>query len=175
MRLTAWQLLAIASLLSPAVAATRPHYGGTLRVQMKARVAALDPAELPEDLAMLVFDRLVSWSESGQPQPALAMSWRHDADFKRWEFQLRPGVKFHDGTPFTANAIAETLKPLVAVSSGDALVIRSDQPSPKLLQILASSSVFKRAADGSIVGTGPFRVTAWEPNRRAVFAANEDY
>ena len=81
MRPTAWRLFAIASLLSSAVAATRPHYGGTLRVQMKARIAALDPAELPEDLATLVFDRLVSWSESGQPQPALATSWRHDADF----------------------------------------------------------------------------------------------
>src|ERR1700686_4297507 len=177
MRLTAWPLLAIASLLSPAVAATPSHYGGTLRVQIKARVAALEPAELTteENFASLMFDRLVSWSESGQPQPALATSWRHDADFKRWEFQLRPGVKFHDGSPFTAIAIAETLKPLVAVPSGDAIVIRSDQPAPKLLQILASSSIFKRTADGSIVGTGPFRVTAWEPNRRAVFAANEDY
>ncbi len=175
MRPTAWRLFAIASLLSSAVAATRPHYGGTLRVQMKARVAALDPAELPEDLATLVFDRLVSWSESGQPQPALATSWRHDADFKRWEFQLRTGVKFHDGSPFTASAIAETFKPLAAVPSGDALVIRSDQPAPKLLQILATSSIFKQTPDGSIVGTGPFRVTAWEPNRRAVFAANEDY
>lgn len=175
MRPTAWRLFAIASLLSYAVAATRPHYGGTLHVQMKGRVAALDPAEFPEDLATLMFDRLVSWSESGQPQPALATSWRHDTDFKRWEFQLRPGVKFHDGSPFTASAIAETLKPLVAAPSGDALVIRSDQPSPTLLQILASSSIFKRTADGSIVGTGPFRVTSWEPNRRAVFAANEDY
>jgi MarR-like DNA-binding transcriptional regulator SgrR of sgrS sRNA len=177
MRLTAWRLLAIASLLTPAVAATRPHYGGTLRVQMKARVAALDPAEISEqeNLAALVFDRLVSWSESGQPQPALATSWRHDADFKRWEFQLRAGVKFHDGSPFTASAIVETLKPLVAAAYGDAIVIRFDQPAPKLLQILASSSIYKRAPDGSIVGTGPFRVTAWEPSRRAVFAANEDY
>jgi ABC-type transport system substrate-binding protein len=159
------------------VAATRPHYGGTLRVQINKRIAALDPVELSDqkDLVMLAFDRLVSVDESGQPQPALATSWRHDADFKRWEFQLRAGVKFHDGSPFTASAIAETLQPMVAVAYGDTLVIRYEQPAPKLLQILASSSIFKRAADGSIVGTGPFRVTAWEPNRRAVFAANEDY
>src|SRR5437879_7193348 len=129
MRRTAWRLLAIASLVTSAAAATRPHYGGTLRVQIKARIAALDPAELSdqENLATLVFDRLVSWNESGQPQPALAMSWRHDADFKRWEFQLRAGVKFHDGSPFTASAIGETLKPLVAVAYGDALVIRSER------------------------------------------------
>jgi peptide/nickel transport system substrate-binding protein len=177
MQRTAWRLLAIASLITSAVAATRPHYGGTLRVQVKARIAALDPAELSEqeNLVALAFDRLVSWDESGQPQPALAIAWRHDADFKRWEFQLRAGVRFHDGAPFTASAIAEPLKPLIAVPYGDAIVIRSELPAPKLLQILASTPIFKRAADGSSVGTGPFRVTAWEPNRRAVFAANEDY
>jgi MarR-like DNA-binding transcriptional regulator SgrR of sgrS sRNA len=177
MRLTAWRLLAIASLLSPAIAATRPHYGGTLRIQTKARIAALDPAELSdqEALVTLAFDRMVNWSESGQPRPALATSWRHDADFKRWEFQLRPGVKFHDGSPLTASAVAEALKPLAAGAYGDAIVIRSEQPAPNLLQILASSSISKRAPDGSTVGTGPFRVTTWEPNRRAVFTANEDY
>ena len=177
MRLTAWRLLAIASLVSTAVAATRPHYGGMLRVQIKARIASLDPAELAdqENLVTLAFDRLVICDESGQPQPALATSWRHDADFKRWEFQLRPGVKFHDGSPLTASAVAEALKPLAAVAYGDAIVIRSEQPTLTLLQILASSSISKRAPDGSVIGTGPFRVTAWEPNRRAVFAANEDY
>src|ERR1700681_4266807 len=133
MRRTAWRLFAIASLITSAVAATRPHYGGTLRVQMKERIAALDPVELSEEnIVTLAFDRLVSWDESGQPQPALATSWRHDADFKRWEFQLRAGVKFHDGSPLTASAIAESLKPLVAVAYGDAIVIRSEQPAPKL-------------------------------------------
>jgi ABC-type transport system substrate-binding protein len=177
MRLTAWRLLAIASLLSPAIAATRPHYGGTLRVQIKARIASFDPAEFgeQENLVTLAFDRMVICNESGQPQPALATSWRHDADFKRWEFQLRPGVKFHDGSPLTAGAVAEALKPLAAGAYGDAIVIRSEQPAPNLLRLLASSSISKRAADGSIIGTGPFRVATWEPNRRAVFTANEDY
>src|SRR5215470_7110256 len=116
MRLTAWRLLAIASLLSAAGAATRPHYGGTLRVEMQARVASIEPGEFAAqpNLSALAFDRLVGWSDTAQPQPALAVSWRHDADFKRWEFQLRPGVKFHDGSPITASAAAEALKPLTA-------------------------------------------------------------
>src|SRR6266540_2098200 len=100
MRLTPWRLFAIASLLLPlAPAATRPHYGGTLRVQMKARVMTLDPADFAahENFAALAFDRLVTLNESAQAQPALATTWRHDADYKRWEFQLRPGVKFHNG------------------------------------------------------------------------------
>ncbi len=181
MRPTAWRLLAIASLLATlcpgAFAATRPHYGGTVHVEIQERLAALDPAELSEkeNLVTLVFDRLVTWNESGQPQPALAASWQHDADFRRWEFQIRPGVKFHDGSALTASAIAETLKPLIALAYGDSLVIRSPQPAPKLLHILASSSISKRAADGSLVGTGPYRVASWEPGRHAVFVANEDY
>ena len=177
MRRTAWRLLAIASLIAPAVAATRPHYGGTLRVQINKRIAALDPVEASgqENLIGLVFDRLVSVDESGQPQPALATSWEHDSDYRRWEFRLRAGVKFHDGTPFTASAIAETLKPIGGAAYGDRVVIRPEQPAPKMPQILANSPIFKRGADGVIVGTGPFRVTAWEPNRRAIFAANGDY
>jgi hypothetical protein len=58
MRPTAWRLLAAASLIVAASAATRPHYGGTLRVQMKERATWLD----------LVFDSLVTFSESAQPQ-----------------------------------------------------------------------------------------------------------
>src|SRR5258706_6877785 len=180
MRLTAWRLFAIASVISvAAAAATRPHYGGTLRVQMKARVTTLDPAELAaqENLAALAFDRLVTLNESGRPQPALAISWRHDAEYKRWEFQLRPGVKFHDGAPFTAAAAASVLERLGAAAQGETLVIRSDQPAPKLLAALAGAgqSIWKRGADGALVVTGPFRITNWEPGKRAVFAANDDY
>lgn len=171
---TAWRLLAIASLLTPALAATRPHYGGTLRVQMRSQPVALDPAS-EDALAALVFDRLVTLSDSGQPQPALATAWKHDDDFKRWEFQIRPGVQFHDKSPLTAGALVPALAPLAAAAHGDTIVIASVEPAPQLLHILASLSISKRAADGSTVGTGPFRVTAWEPGRRAVFAANEDY
>src|SRR4051794_2131287 len=96
---TAWRLLVAASLISSAVAATRPHYGGALHVQTRERV-------VPSDL---MFDTLVTFNEAAQPQPALAISWKHDADFKRWEFQLRAGVKFHDGTPLTAAAAAAAL------------------------------------------------------------------
>jgi len=143
-------------------------------MEMTARAASPDP--LAEDnLNGLLFDRLVTFSESAQTQPALATFWRHDADFKRWEFQLRPGVKFHDGTPLTAVLVAAALERLGATAQGETLVFRSEQPAPKLLYTLATSSIFKRIADGSVVGTGPFRITSWEPSRRVVLAANEDY
>ena len=58
MRRTAWRLLAAASLIAVAGAATRPHYGGTLRVQTRERTAPRD----------LVFDPLVTFNDSAQPQ-----------------------------------------------------------------------------------------------------------
>jgi peptide/nickel transport system substrate-binding protein len=167
MRRTASLLLAIVSLLP---AATRPHYGGTLR--MKLRFASLEPSA-EDNLTPLVFDRLVTFSDSAQPQPALAIAWRHDADFKRWEFQIRSGVKYHDGSPLTAATLAADIEGMSA--QGDSLVFRSQQPAPNLLHILASSSTFKRAADGAVVGTGPFRITAGGAAHRIVLTANEDY
>ena len=71
MRLSFWLLLA--ALSAPAVcgAATRPRYGGTLRVEMRAAPAALDPATAGAGpLRALVFETLVHLDEAGAPQPA---------------------------------------------------------------------------------------------------------
>jgi peptide/nickel transport system substrate-binding protein len=43
--------------------------------------------------------------ENGRPVPRLALSWQHSPDFQEWTFKLRPGVKFHDGTSFNAEAV----------------------------------------------------------------------
>src|SRR5260370_1934666 len=144
MRHTVWRLLAIASLLTPALAATRPHYGGTLRVQMRSQPTTIDPAS-EDALAALVFDRLVTFSESGQPQPALATAWKHDDDFKHWEFQIRPGVQFHDKSPLIASVLASALAPLAATAHVDTIGIASVEPNPQLLHILASLALSKRA------------------------------
>src|SRR5881628_2853238 len=111
MQHSGWRWFAVISValaLSRVSAATRPQYGGTLRMDMRARVTSLDPAARPADpaeaaaaakLQMLIFDRLVRVDDNGRPQPALALSWQSDPERKRWEFRLRPGVKFHDGYP----------------------------------------------------------------------------
>jgi len=56
--------------------------------------------------AVLIFETLTRLDDKGKPAPGLARSWEHSADFKTWTFKLRPGVKFQDGTPFNAEAVA---------------------------------------------------------------------
>jgi peptide/nickel transport system substrate-binding protein len=181
MRLSAWLPLAALSALAVCGAATRPHYGGTLRVEMRAAPAAIDPAVVDAaPLASLLFETLVRLDEAGTPQPCLAVSWQHDSAWKRWQFHLRPGVKFQDGSPLTAAAVAASLQaalPGVALTAtGDAVTIRANHPLPDLLLDLAHNGlVFAQSAEGGWLGTGPFRPTAFEPGRRALFAANDDY
>src|SRR6201990_2005312 len=60
---------------------------------------------------LTMYDALTMWdlSSSDKPSvmiPGLATEWKVDeADKKKWTFKLRPGVKFHDGSPFNADAV----------------------------------------------------------------------
>src|SRR5690242_7438457 len=113
-----FRLIAASAMLAGlACAATRPQYGGILRVEVSATIASIAPAGVanqPESAASaisrLVFETLTVLDSSATPRPALAMDWQHDATEKKWQFQLRPGVRFHNGDPFTAVAVAESLR-----------------------------------------------------------------
>ena len=158
---------------------------------VRTRVNSIDPADKVADpteasaaakLQMLVFDRLVRVDDNGRPQPALAVTWQSDPERKRWEFRLRAGVKFHDGYPLTAAAVAGVLQRYfgaiasVAVS-GETIVIQSTQSLPGLPMQLArpAASLAARGPEGALVGTGPFRVVTWEAGRKATLAAFENH
>jgi peptide/nickel transport system substrate-binding protein len=185
MRHSAWRLPALISLLASLswVAAggraeTRPHYGGTLSVEIHDAITLTDPGDWPAQLVPLVYDRLVQLDDRGEPRPALAISWQHDAENKRWELRLRPGVKFHDGSPLNAASVAASLKGRVNIvmSGEDAVIIQTENPTPDLLVRLADrGAVLRRGADGVTMGSGPFRIAEWQPGQRALLAANDDY
>src|ERR1700730_13158959 len=67
------------------------------------KVGAYDTATFTA--AAAIFDTLATLDDKGVVQPKLALSLDHSEDFKTWTFKLRPGVKFHDGTPFNAEAV----------------------------------------------------------------------
>src|SRR5437879_1107641 len=60
-------------------------------------------------MARNIFDGLVNQDAKQQIQPALALSWR-TLDDTTWEFKLRPNVKFHDGSDFTAEDVAASIR-----------------------------------------------------------------
>jgi peptide/nickel transport system substrate-binding protein len=92
----------VAAFVLPVAARTRPHYGGTLRVEIEG-----DPWQRPDGLARrLVFDGLTALDTNGEVRPALAVEWESENGDHRWQFRLRPGVHFHDGSPLTSVAVA---------------------------------------------------------------------
>ena len=183
MQRSAWQLIALISLTGfPATspAETRPHYGGTLAVEIHDAITFADPGDWPPSLIPLVYDGLVRLDAQGRPGPALAVAWQHDPENKRWEFRLRPGAKFHDGSPVNAAAVAACLQlgAHAAISGeGSTVAIQEEMPAPDLPAALADARfvILRRGADGVTSGTGPFRIAEWQAGRHAVLTANDDY
>jgi ABC-type transport system substrate-binding protein len=163
----------VALICFDALAAT-PRYGGTLHVKLRASSASLDPREwtpgslssgASEKLASLVYDRLVTLDNYAKFQPALATEWSHDATSRTWQFKLRSGVRFSDGSLLTPTDVVASLqatlgKGFEVTVTEIGLAVRAAHPAPDMLEQLASGRnfVFRRRSDGTLLGTGPFYV-----------------
>ena len=195
---------ALLAFASPAilVASKHPQYGGTLRLELQMSKVSFDPREWKPGsvasaqnakLAALLFDRLLILDAYGRFQPALALDWSHDAAFKVWQFKLRPGVKFSDGSTLVPKDVVASLQPLFPqglqiAAAESAVTIRSLHPVPDLLEQLASGRyfIFRSQSNEPPIGTGPFILAeslppaAAEGNpsvlkpARIKFRANED-
>jgi peptide/nickel transport system substrate-binding protein len=165
---------ALSVLLCAGAHAGPPRYGGTLHVKRRASNVSLDPRTWTpgslafadsEKLANLVYDRLVTLDDYGKFQPALATEWTHDSAARNWQFKLRSGARFSDGSPLTSSITAAALQSslgkgfdISATESG--ITIRAPRPTPDLLEQLASGRafIFHAQPDGTLLGTGPFFV-----------------
>ncbi len=139
----------------------------TLRVGVLSEVTTLDPHyyQLTSniDVDMLVYSTLVKHDLSHNIVPDLAVSWR-SLDDLHWEFKLRPGVTWHDGSPLTADDVvftferAKTVPPspsgniqphiqhVVNVRATDdhTVVIETDRPHAILLHDLVTVWIISR-------------------------------
>ena len=92
-----------------------PGWGLTaeLRIGLKSEPSSIDPhyhnLGPNNQLARHIFDRLVHSDENQRLGPGLAVSWKAIND-TTWQFKLRQGVTFHDGTPFTADDVIFTFE-----------------------------------------------------------------
>ncbi len=183
MRHTAFRLLAISIaallLLSAAQGRTRPRYGDSVRAEIQASSPSYEGA--PDLLAGLVFETLVTVDDNGRLAPGLAVSWSPSNGNYTWNFILRAGVQFHDGsamTPLaTANALAKTQIPGCKLRQGGNLVqVECDAPHANLPALLAQPQflIFATAPNGDAVGTGPYRLERRDGDR-FLLKANDDY
>jgi peptide/nickel transport system substrate-binding protein len=111
----------IASLLACAlVAGAAVADAKTLRWAGRGDMNTTDPHSFNENLTnninSLIYDTLVQRDKDLKLEPALAVSWQQ-LDPKTWRVKLRPGVKFHDGTPFTADDVVFSYERARAESS----------------------------------------------------------
>ncbi len=194
--------LALGLLLAAGMAAAAPRTD--IVVGMQLEPPHLDPtagaaAAIDEVTYANIFEGLTRFGPEGQVLPDLAESWSVAPDGLSWEFTLREGVTFHDGTPFTAEDVVFSFERAMAddstnaqkalfaginsvnVIEDNAVEIGLDAPKATLLSNLAWGDVAivsPASADNNKthpVGTGPFKFSNWVQGDRIELVKNPDY
>jgi peptide/nickel transport system substrate-binding protein len=178
-----------------------------LRVGLSAEPSSVDPHYhnlSPNNmLSRHVFEALVGQDAKQALTPGLAESWKALND-TTWEFKLRKGVKFFDGSPFTADDVIATMKRIPNVPRSPSsfasfiagvtfekiddhtLHVKTAAPAPLVPTNLSTFGIVSKAcAEGTTTedfnalkclgGTGPFKYTEFKPGDRLVMERNEAY
>jgi peptide/nickel transport system substrate-binding protein len=198
----------LASMLVIALAASSAHAARDISIGLQAAITSMDPHyhNLSPNNSMMqhVFEGLIKRDENQKLVPGLATSWKA-VDDMTWEFKLRKNVRFHDGSPFTAEDVAFTLKrvpnvpnspssfatftkPIVDVKIVDphTIVFKTATPHVLLPSDLASVMIVSKLhgekagtedynAGKACIGTGPYKFAEYVPNQRVVVKANYGY
>jgi len=153
-------------------------------------------------LGYQVFDHLAARDvKTGKVGPSLAVSWKN-LDDTTWEVKLRKGVKFHDGTPFTARDVKATFDRVlnpenkltargnhakiksVEVVDAETVRFKTDGPYPLFVerltaQVMQSEKVIKEKGhewmQDNPVGTGPYKLQKWSKKQEHLLVRNDDY
>lgn len=151
-------LLAASALLATVTLdASRPHYGGILRIETS-------DAAVMRRLNTLAYETLVALDAGGRLRPALATSWQAGAGGRRWTFRLRRGVTLHDGSTLQPSQVAASLQQAHAdwlvTTDADAIAIEPGGEAPELPVQLADAqnAIAVQPATGALIGSGPFRI-----------------
>ncbi|HEY7141110.1 MAG TPA: ABC transporter substrate-binding protein [Methylomirabilota bacterium] len=191
--------LAAAARPGPAAAQARK---GEIIAGLSERMLTLDPANhysiSATSVLRHIYDPLVEVTNDSKFVPCLAESWT-PVNNTTWRFNLRKGVKFHDGTPFTADSVVYTMKRVRddkklikspfyqdiddVRKEGDFTVVvttkRPYGPLPAQLTMLGmlppSAAANEEAFFLKPVGTGPFKFGGWTHGEIITLLANPNY
>ncbi|MGG5891007.1 ABC transporter substrate-binding protein [Falsiroseomonas sp. HC035] len=203
-------LAACALLLSlhPLGASPRAQAAPELRIAVEADITSTDPHfhNLAPNKAVAAhfFDPLILQDAQQRLQPGLAVSWRA-IDDTTWEFKLRQGVTWHDGSPFTADDVAFTVGRAPSVPNSPSsfglylrqiaettvvdphtIRFRTNSVFPLMPVYLSTFGIVSRkhgegasTADynsgKAMIGTGPYRFVSWRQGESIVMQRNQDY
>lgn len=186
--------------------------GGVLRVANQTPTATINPLTVSDGGGIIMLCQTGEFlvkdkvGQTGQPlEPMLALSWRPNASGTIWTFKLRPGVKFHDGSPMTADDVVYTFQQQTDPKNGsnalssyqgivspsgvvkvDAMTVAFHLETPiGNFPYLVSSDTYNaiivpKGTDfakwqSTFIGTGPWKLKSYRQNSGASFAANPDY
>ncbi|MEU4396490.1 ABC transporter substrate-binding protein [Kribbella sp. NPDC023855] len=144
-----------------------------------------------------IYGRLVKPDPTGKLVPDLAESWKSAPDVKTWDFTLRGGLKFSDGSPLTAEDVVATFDRLIELkgttaanfkgvtakaTSDTAVTFTGQTPDPALPSKLTTLYVLPSevpADDASYfskpVSSGPFMVESFKPSSELKLVPNPNY
>ncbi len=155
--------------------------------------------------AYMVYDQLFALGNDRKPRPQMVSEWSLSPDGRKYTFTLRPGLKFHDGTPVrSADAMASIKRWAIKDPAGKNLLINGmelaalddntftltlREPWGMTIDAMAKPSwalFVMRAKDAAndpftpvteVVGSGPFRFvrSEWVPGSKVVYERNPDY
>ncbi|MEG6616558.1 ABC transporter substrate-binding protein [Peptococcaceae bacterium 1198_IL3148] len=181
-----------------------------LTVLIPQPCTTLDPAKVTDRQSAMIINNIYEGLVKYQPQstdiePALATKWEVKEKGKEWIFSLRRDVKFHDDTPFNAQAVKASVErvmvnkqtmPYAEMAFGmvDKIEILDDYTVKFILKypyapflhnlampwaapMVSPTAVANFGADFGThpVGTGPYRLEKWQPDGTLILAANEKY
>ncbi len=208
MRLPLLRRACIAAFAVAALALALHARGAELKIAVAADVTSIDPHFFNlfpnNNIAEHIFDKLVQMDPDSKMIPGLATSWK-PIDDKTWEFKLRKGVKFTDGTELTAEDVVFSIdrvpnvpnspgpfsaytKAIVAKEIVDPYTIRFKYAAPYPLAPNDLSTIYivsKKAATGAstedfntgkaTIGSGRYKFVKYSSGDRIELVRNDDY
>lgn len=175
-----------------------PNKTNTLSISGPWEISSLDPSKQGYILTrMQVIETLLNVDSQGQLTPGLASAWQQSADGLSWEFTLREGVKFHDGSVMDADTVVQSLAHTqrkhgtlnkVAISKIAVVTpnkIRIDLEKPYVAfgalltnyanAILAPASYQADGKIAALYGTGPYQMAHFSPPHKITVKTFSDY
>ncbi|NNF77923.1 MAG: ABC transporter substrate-binding protein, partial [Rhizobiales bacterium] len=177
--------------------------GGTMRWagNLHGPSDTLDPiaftAGIDYQRGRVIYNGLLRLNENLEPLPELAEEFEANATATEWTFKLRKGVKWHDGSPFTADDVIYTMGRHMGEDSKsnakayltsvkewkkiDSHTVKAILNYPNAdIAALMGIYQFKIVKNGTTdfskpVGTGPFKLDEFSPGVRSVHTRNDDY